>query len=301
MSEVTAVVVAYNSGAALLECLRSLDLASVAEIVLVDNGSSDGSIEGALDVVPRSRLVEPPTNLGFGGGVNAGVASSSGDFVLVCNSDLLVTGEAIDVLVDRMETDERAAVVGPQLVDTSGTPQVSARAFPTIRRSSVQAFAGVLAPGGRSARCYAAENRERARGGGEVDWVTGACFLVRRAAFEEIGGFDSSYFMYVEEVDLCWRLEQAGWRVLHEPRASVVHIGGVSASKRPFSMVVSQHLSLWRFARSSASEGDRWMLPLVAIGLLARLSLVLVREVIRAARREVSDPSGRRSDATSDP
>jgi N-acetylglucosaminyl-diphospho-decaprenol L-rhamnosyltransferase len=215
---------------------------------------------------------------------------------------LVLTNESITALCERLESDVGAGLVGPQLVDSAGTPQASARAFPTIGRSWRQAFVGLVAPRGSSALRYAQANRDLASRGGEVDWVTGACFLVRRQAFIEVGGFDSSYFMYVEEVDLCWRLKQAGWRVLHEPSASVVHIGGVSASQRPFSMAVAQHRSLWRFSRITARGRQRWALPLVAVGITARLGVVLARELLRRSTpRQLSGRASPRSGGASAP
>lgn len=281
LSEVAAVVVAYNSGHVLTECVQSLRAAGLGEIVVVDNASTDDSVAAAASAVPRIKVVTSPRNAGFGGGVNRGVATTETEFVLVCNSDITVERSGLECLVDRLAGDPRAALVGPQLCRPDGTPSVSARAFPTLGRSWRQAFAHVLRPEGRTARRYAARNSNIAAGGGEVDWVTGACFLARREAFEAIGGFDESYFMYVEEVDLCWRLHRAGWRVLHEPRARVFHVGGASAARRPYAMIVAHHRSLWRFARRTSEGAARLALPLVAAGVVVRGVLVSTRQLLR--------------------
>jgi N-acetylglucosaminyl-diphospho-decaprenol L-rhamnosyltransferase len=110
--------------------------------------------------------------------------------------------------------------------------------------------------------------------------------MTRRLAFDSVGGFDESYFMYVEDVDLCWRLGRAGWRTRFEPAAEVVHFQGVSTSRRPYRMLVAHHRSLWRFARRSSSGRDRALLPLVAAGLVARCALAcaLHRRASRSAR-----------------
>ncbi len=279
--------------------MTSLDEAGLAEIVIVDNQSTDGSVALASRAVPRALVVRTGSNLGYGGGVNRGMKVAANEFVLVCNSDLSVGRDAVAGLAGALASDERVALVGPQLIDEDGTASVSARAFPTIGRSWRQAFAGVVAPRGRSARRYAAANQAIADLGGDVDWVTGACFLVRRQAFEEVHGFDVSYFMYVEEVDLCWRLHKAGWRVLHEPSISVTHVGGVSAGRRPYAMVVAHHRSLWRFSKTTAEGRERLALPLVAVAIALRAVLVLARQAL--SNRRLSDRAARRRSEASGP
>ncbi|MHB1987442.1 MAG: glycosyltransferase family 2 protein [Acidimicrobiales bacterium] len=277
--QISAVVVAYDSGSALTDCIESLAGAGIGDIVLVDNCSSDGSVALAVAAVPYAVVIRTERNLGFGGGVNCGMKTTSHEFVLVCNSDVSVDVTAVDTLVSTLGNDGRTALVGPRLVQPDGSPAVSARAFPTISRSWLQAFAGILAPGSRSVRRYVDSNRAIAEEGGSVDWVTGACFLVRRGAFNSVGGFDASYFMYVEEVDLCWRLNKAGWQIVHDPTASVTHIGGVSARRRPYTMVLAHHRSLWRFARATAKGPERLALPVVALAIIFRAALVLGRQV----------------------
>ena len=104
--------------------------------------------------------------------------------------------------------------------------------------------------------------------------MTGACFLVRRQAFDAVGGFDDRYFMYVEEVDLCWRLAKAGWRTAYEPSARVLHLAGISTAAVPYRMIAAHHLSLWRFARRTTSGPDRLWLPVVAAGIAGRWGFV---------------------------
>ena len=113
-----------------------------------------------------------------------------------------------------------------------------------------------------------------------VDWVSGACFLVRRTAFEQVGGFDEAYFMYAEDVDLCWRLGRAGWRVLYAPDAEIVHLQGVSTDRHPFRMIVEHHRSLLRFAVRSSRGWRRLLLPLVALGIGVRAGLACLSRVL---------------------
>jgi N-acetylglucosaminyl-diphospho-decaprenol L-rhamnosyltransferase len=125
------------------------------------------------------------------------------------------------------------------------------------------------------------EDQQKAR---DADWVSGAGLLVRRRAFEAVGGFDEAYFMYVEDVDLCWRLHRAGWGVLYEPSARVVHEQGRSTSRRPYRMLVAHHRSILRFAVRSTSGRERLWLPLVAVALAARLGLACLRAFLAASR-----------------
>ena len=112
--------------------------------------------------------------------------------------------------------------------------------------------------------------------------MSGACFLVRRSAFEQVGGFDEAYFMYAEDVDLCWRLGRAGWRVVYLPSAEVTHLQGVSTDRHPFRMIFEHHRSLLRFAARSSEGWRRALLPLVAVGIGVRACLACLARVIRA-------------------
>ena len=277
--ELAAVVVNYNAGSALSECVASLERAGVKSIVVVDNGSTDGSLEGIGASHSQVRVLRTGRNLGYGGGVNYGVEQTTEAFLLVCNPDLVLQPGSLDAMADRLAKDPSLGLVGPALVSSAGSEQTSGRSFPTIRRSSVQAALGVLLPNNSHSRRYREANRARAETG-IVDWVTGACFLVRREAFEAVRGFDGRYFMYVEEVDLCWRLAKAGWRTGYESSARVMHLAGVSTAAVPYQMIVAHHLSLWRFTRRTTRGAERLLLPVVALGIACRcVALCLLRVI----------------------
>src|ERR1039458_3235504 len=277
--EVAAVVVNYNAGSALSECVASLEREGVRAIVVVDNGSTDGSLEGLGAANPDVRVLRAGRNLGYGGGVNYGAGQTAGELLLVCNPDLVLQTGALSAMADRLAQDPSLGLVGPALVTPAGDLQPSGRAFPTLRRSSFQAALGVLLPNNSYSRRYREANRARAETG-TVDWVTGACFLVRREAFSAVGGFDDRYFMYVEEVDLCWRLARAGWRTGYESLARVLHLAGVSTAAVPYRMIVAHHLSLWRFARRTTCGFQRILLPIVAAGIAGRCTAVCLRRVV---------------------
>ncbi|MBV8462881.1 MAG: glycosyltransferase family 2 protein, partial [Acidimicrobiales bacterium] len=202
------------------------------------------------------------------------------------NADLEVGAGALAELVAVLDRDPAQALVGPLLRTPEGARYPSARRFPSLVDAAGHALLGIVAPGNRYTRAYQRSDLDAAGTGvQEVDWVSGACFLARRSAFEEVGGFDEAYFMYAEDVDLCWRLRRRGWRVAYAPAAEVVHAQGVSTDRHPYRMIVEHHRSLWRFARRSQQGRRRLLLPLVAAGLAVRAALASADHLVGGRRR----------------
>jgi N-acetylglucosaminyl-diphospho-decaprenol L-rhamnosyltransferase len=271
---IAAVVVNYESGSSLATCVSDLQEAGLSELVVVDNGSTDGSLVSAESAVPGIEVIIPGGNLGYGAAANRGVAATSAPMVLVCNPDLEVPAGAVAALVDALDADPGCALVGPLIRTPSGDRYPSARRFPSMVDAAGHALLGIFAPDNRFTRAY--QRTELDSAGTDVqkvDWVSGACFLVRRTAFEEVGGFDESYFMYLEDVDLCWRLERCGWRIAYSPVAEVTHIQGRSTDRHPYRMILEHHRSLLRFASRSSAGWRRALLPLIAIGVMTRAGL----------------------------
>ncbi len=269
-----AVVVDYDAGAYLAECVRSLGTEGVAQLVVVENGDA-AAARVALD---RGGLRETPLlvtgrNLGYGAGVNRGLAAiERGEYVLVCNPDLVVHAGALRPLEAALDDHPAWAIVGPRIMTPEGEAYPSARLFPTPWVAAGHALLGVLFPGNGFTRRYRTPDlQDKAT---EVDWVSGACFLARRRALEEIGGFDESYFMFAEDMDLCWRAGAAGWRVGFEPAGAVTHHHGISRRRHPYRMALEHHRGALRFASRSTSGLRRLLLPLAALGLGARLAAV---------------------------
>ena len=282
--KVTAVIVNYNAGSHLLECVRSLRAEGVDEIVVADNASADGSLEALAEADPGVVLVPTGANLGFGTGANRGAVRAAGDALLVCNPDLVVEPGSVKSLVEALERDERLAIVGPLIENTDGTVYPSPRVFPQALDAFGHAFFGFVRPDNRFTRRYRMLDLDRSRPAADVDWVSGSCFLARRSAWDELDGFDESYFMYAEDVDLCWRAHRAGWRVAFEPSARVVHVQGVSANQHPYRMIVEHHRSLLRFASRSVVGRARLLLPLMALGLAVRTALACGQRLLSDRR-----------------
>jgi N-acetylglucosaminyl-diphospho-decaprenol L-rhamnosyltransferase len=267
-----AVVVNYNAGSYLATCLVSLRAGGAAPRLVVDNGSVDDSHSLALAADPEVRWVETGANLGYGRGVNVGVAATHTPYVLVCNADLEIQADAVAALVARLDAEADLGLVGPQLLNPDGSIYPSARTFPNLVDAIGHGLLGLVAPHNRFTRSYRLldwDHRNPAR----VDWISGACFLARREAWDAVCGFDPSFFMYGEDVDLCWRVGKAGWGVGYEPAAQVMHVQGVSASRHPYRMLLAHHRSLWQFANRTTTGPRRWALPVVAAGLVARFGV----------------------------
>ena len=153
---------------------------------------------------------------------------------------------------------------------SDGVLYPSARRFPDLLEAFGHGILGQFWVGNPFSRRYRMDDWDHAKAR-MVDWVSGACFLVRRSAWDAVGGFDRSYFMYMEDVDLCWRLARAGWSVAYEPAAEVAHAQGVSTDRNPYRMLFAHHVSMWRFARRTSADKRRWLLPLVLAGLCCQV------------------------------
>lgn len=289
-----AVVVNYESGTALSRCVEDLRAEGVVELVVVDNGSRDGSVDLVRQRFPDVWVVVTGRNLGYGAAANRGVAVTTMPSVLVCNPDIEVRSGALGALAGALAADPGCALVGPLIRDPAGARYPSARSFPSMVDAAGHAAFGLFRPDNRFTRSY--QNAYLGAPGATsepVDWVSGACFLVRRSAFEEVGGFDEAYFMYFEDVDLCWRLGRAGWGVAYSPVAEVTHSQGVSTDRHPYRMIVEHHRSLLRFAARSSEGWRRLLLPLVALGTGARCGLACAKRAAQGRRRASESPGHR--------
>jgi len=218
--DVSIVIVSYNARADLARCLESLHASPPSashEILVVDNQSSDGSVEAAAQW-PDVRVIQTGANLGFARATNVGIRASSGENLLLLNSDTVVPVGAIDGLLAELQRDPEVAVVGPRLVDAAGRPELSygrmIGPFNELRQKI------------RVRRPAVVDRLTRRRHA--PDWVSGACLLVRRTDAESVGLLDERYFMYAEDVDFCAAVRARGRRVLFYPAAEIVHIRGQS-------------------------------------------------------------------------
>jgi N-acetylglucosaminyl-diphospho-decaprenol L-rhamnosyltransferase len=271
------VTVSYGSERVLGSFFASLGKASSGPLVAVvaDNRPDAGA--PVRELAERFGVTYLPmaSNLGYGGAMNAAIRSLPDDisWVLVSNPDIEIRPGAIDELVRVGESDARIGAVGP-LVETDGEIYPSARAIPSLRTGVGHALFANLWPANPWSRRYHSDN-ERPPRERDAGWLSGSCLLIRREAFEGIGGFDDRFFMYFEDVDLGYRLTKAGWRNRYAPSATVMHSGAHSTDEHSAQMVLVHHESAYRFL-SSKYRG--WYLApvrlAVRVGLSTRAFLV---------------------------
>lgn len=280
---VAAVVVSYNVRELLLACVDSLlvvqCLGELDTIVVVDNASRDGSADAVRSRYPEVVVLDAP-NRGYGSGANVGIGATGEEYVLILNPDTVVPPGTVVGLTCELDRNPQVALVGPLLRYPDSSIQPTRRRFP--KRLTPLFESTILSewwPGNRWARHFhmrdAAVATDQAQ---EVDWVVGAAMLVRRAAIEQVGGFDESFRMYSEEVEWCWRFHQHGWKVVHDPTVEIVHHEGASTSQNVLSRQVAFDTSRVRLARRM--YGDKTA-ALVRAGLLASYAIQLVRECVK--------------------
>jgi GT2 family glycosyltransferase len=249
LTAVSIVIVSYNTRDDLARCLDALQAtppAATHEIVVVDNGSTDGSVD-AVRAHPGVRLIESGGNVGFARANNLGIRSTGSELVLLLNPDTVVPPSAIDRLVARLDGRPDAAVIGPRIVDGQGIPELSFGAALTpwreFRRKAIDRFDRHGLAVARRAIAQATSREAN------VDWVTGACLLARRADLEAAGLFDERYFLYVEDVDLCAAIRANGRTIVFSPVAEIVHLrgrSGVTTSGAAYRAWQQSHLAYYR-------------------------------------------------------
>ncbi|MGE0464329.1 MAG: glycosyltransferase family 2 protein [Vicinamibacterales bacterium] len=253
------VVVTYNSRAEIGECLDSVVGRTApyeAEVVVVDNQSTDGTPALVRERWPAARVIDAGGNLGFARANNLGIAATASEYVLLLNPDTIVPPGAIRALVHALEQNADAAVAGPRLVDGTGAAELS--------------FGPAISPWGevkqklmmmlyhRGVGPVARHVERRSREAGDRAWVSGACLLVRRSDLEAVGGLDERFFMYTEDVDLCTSVRARGRRVLFVPAAEVTHLRGRSASRNPETERLRRQSHLAYYEKHL----PRWVAPL---------------------------------------
>jgi GT2 family glycosyltransferase len=268
--ELAAVIVNYNAGAELRAALRSIadEMTGRAwEAVVVDNNSVDGSAAIVAEFAPHARVVKNATNVGFGRGINQGVAASSAPLVLIMNPDCRLEPGAVKTMSAELGTHRQCAIVGPRVLDPDGSVQGSARGDPDM----LTGLFGRTGPlrGLLPSSSIAKRNVVTGAGGSTVvDWISGACMLVRRTAFEEVGGFDPRYFLYWEDADLCRRLRARGHEVRYVPAATAVHQVGQSSRTARAASIKAFHESAYLYYTTHVAPG-----PFNPKRLLARVLL----------------------------
>jgi N-acetylglucosaminyl-diphospho-decaprenol L-rhamnosyltransferase len=278
MAEIAVAVVNYNTREYLRACLASTAAEQPYELIVVDNASSDGSVAMVRKEFPTAVLHANERNPGFGAAVNQAVARCTAPYVLCLNSDTVLLPGILRVLAAYLDANPRAAIVGPRLLNVDGSLQPSCFPFPTpfnefLELSSLSKLVRHLPfVHGHYLRVWS-HNRSR-----RVAWVLGAALAIRRNAFDQVGGFDEEFFMYCEEIDLCYRLYQAGWEVHFTPDTCVEHWGGASTVQARAVMAVCALISTITFYKRHYS---RWRLLQLKLILAVMAIAKMLRDTIR--------------------
>jgi GT2 family glycosyltransferase len=278
------IIVNYNSTDHLLNCLGSVEkhLNSLcAKIFVQDNASTDGICRIATEF-PQVILDINFENLGFGKAVNRALYQGNSDFIILLNPDTLISEGFFETCLEFMQKNPDVGIMGPQILDHDGRLQNSARAFPT----PLTAFFGRSSFLSRKfpKNPITSRNLLSLKSDGKtpmpVDWVSGACMMIRRKAFEDVGGFDERFFMYWEDADWCRRMTDAGWKVMYYPKASVYHYVGGSSEKSVFRSVIEFDKSVYRLFEKYLDSSLSFFKPMVFGGLAVRILLVLLTHLI---------------------
>jgi N-acetylglucosaminyl-diphospho-decaprenol L-rhamnosyltransferase len=290
LSSTAVVTVTYNSSSQLRSFLGSIrDSESEPVLVLVaDNGSADLDDVAALTKEFGATLVDLGDNFGYGAAINRATQTLPVTItsVLVANPDVTFSPGSIHSLVHTLETTPAAGAVGPRVLNSDGSVYPSARRLPSLRTGVGHAVLGRIWPANPWTRRYLSDAFESLTVQ-PVGWLSGSCVLVRRGAFDTIGGFDDGYFMYFEDVDLGFRLGKAGWLNLYSPDASVVHTGAESTKTESERMLRVHHQSAYRYLKKKYSAP--YLAPLriaLRVGLSLRASIQIRRA--RKAIREMN-------------
>jgi hypothetical protein len=256
ITEVSVVVVNWNTQDILRDCLRSIyeqggeiDL----EVIVIDNASTDGSVEMVKKDFPQVTLIENSQNRGFAAANNKGIAISKGRYVLLLNSDTVVLDNAIAKTAAFADSHPEAAVVGCRVLNPDRTLQPTCFMFPSILNMLLSStYLYKLFPKnkffGRERMTWWNRNDIR-----EVDVVTGCFMLVRQDAIKKVGSMDEQFFMYGEETDWCYRFKQAGWKILFAPCAEIIHLGGQSSKGIRVDMLIRLRISILQFMKKHYS------------------------------------------------
>lgn len=277
------VIVNYNTAGDLRRCLQSVrEMLPAVETAVVDNGSSDGSREMVAGEFPWVRLEDNPGNPGYASACNRGIRATTQPYVFIFNSDVEFLEDGIGAVLDHLDANPDIGALGPLVLNSDRSVQMSCRRFPSMFENLVHGFLGDIWPDNPYTRSYQMKGLCRDEPT-DVDWVSGAAMLLRREAADRVGGFDESYFMYVEDVDICWRMREAGYRVVYNPALRLVHHIGRTSSQQSIRMLYHHHRSMFVFFRKRYRGWQGLaLLPVVVVGLAGRFTLTIIIQKVRA-------------------
>ncbi len=290
MPDVSVIIVSWNAKEHLQNCLRSLNDPGCRykqEVIVVDNASTDGTVDLVEEQFPEVTLIKNSGNLGFARANNIGIRASSGGYVCLINSDVILLDNCIGKLMRFMGSHPSAGLVGPKILNPDRTLQASCRHFPAIWNNVCQAL-GLNYLFRRSAffsepfMKYWAHDKVR-----KVDVITGCFWMVRRKAIDEVGLLDEDFFIYGEDIDWCRRFHDAGWDVMFYPETEAIHFGGASSSNAPVKFYLEMQkadIKYWR--KHHGRTGEISYRAIILIRHVLRMIYGTMKYILRPSRRE---------------
>lgn len=282
-------IVTHQSAEHIGRCLASIRASAgvtVDRIAVVDNASADGTCAIVREQFPWVHLIESKSNLGFASATNLAASKGNSEFLLVLNPDVYLEPDTLRILIAKMRSNPEIGISGCRLMRPDGSEDHAARrSFPTPL-SALAHFAGISRRR-RAPEAMKAYLAPAAANGGRVDAVNGALMLIRREWFEALGGFDQRYWMYMEDLDLCWRFAERDWLTWFVPEAGAVHVKGASSGRfRPLSLNWAFHRGMIRFYRDHlASAHNPFYNSMVYLGVLIKFSLSALRSALMRVTR----------------
>lgn len=268
MLDASIIIVNWNTAGLLLQCLESIYKSGSQyslEIIVVDNGSRDDSVALLTKIFPSVILIRNDQNFGFARANNQGISMAGGRYFVLLNSDTIVLPGAIDLLIQTADANPQVGVVGPKLLNMDGTMQKSWSSFPSFLSELMGKNFRVRTPVADCPDAY------------EVDWIMGACMLVRSSTVDEVGMLDDAYFFYSEETDWCYRIKKKNWKVWYLASAEIYHLGGGSSNRG--SLVQLARLYQGKLIFFKKYHGD-FITALLRYGLAFGNSLGVMRRLL---------------------
>lgn len=289
MIDLSVVIVTWNARDLICDCLASLDAQVRArsgagrieiETLVVDNGSEDGTVDALRARFPWAEVIALPENVGFAAGNNAALGRSRGRHVVLLNNDTLVLHDALEACVRFLDDHPDAGVVGPQLLNPDGSTQSCIHNYPSLTTELVpRGVLETLRPRRFPSRRHGLQEPT------DVEALLGACLFIRRETLEQVGPMSEDYFFFLEETDWCWRIRDAGWRVVHLPGVHVIHAHGATSKKRvPARTRIEYHRSLYHFFHKNRGSAQAAMVRALRFAKSAFYAVALLPGALLSER-----------------
>ncbi len=258
--DISVVIVNYNSGNLLNDSLKSIFSTAGrqdVEVAVIDNNSHDSSLIYAKNHFPQVKYIKNDRNQGFSKAVNQGIKLSTGDYILLLNPDTILDFSQLQKMVEFLGSQKNAGIIGPKLLNIDGTVQLSCRSFPSFVNSIFNRYSPLtrIFPQNKYSARYLYTNWDHAHPR-NVDWVSGACMLVKNDVLRQIGLLDEDYFMYCEDIDFCYRAKKSGWGVYYYPEASAKHLIRCGKKRATLKSISNHHVSMYKFFKKHYNKNS---------------------------------------------